>query len=112
MKIPTANAKGHWPMHPLIEDVCALQTALGRQDTHIVWVGPPGSKFVMAHTDQERAELATLEECELHQWCRSLDGPPVVAGYYAVTAVPHDPTSESFRSDAMPYSFEPVAVPQ
>lgn len=67
---------------PSIEAVKALQKRLNLLEVHIVWLGPSG--FVIAHTDEERAQDFDLEDCDLHGWLSESGEPPAVAGYYVV----------------------------
>jgi hypothetical protein len=90
---------------PTIPEIKSLQRRLDMRDTHIVWIGP--SRFVIAHTDEERATI-DLEDCELHAWLHGLGGPPTAYGYY--TALRHEPDaySESYRAD--PWDLCPLDV--
>jgi hypothetical protein len=75
---------------PTIEDVRELQSRIGRRDRHVIWFDEDG--FVIAHTDEERASLAHLEECELHQRLWHSDWMPVTSpGHYL-----HDPEPGTF----------------
>jgi hypothetical protein len=67
---------------PSIEELKAIQTVYGWGDRHIVWVGP--LRFVMAHTDAERASGMDLEDCAVHYWFSHAERPPMKIGYYTV----------------------------
>jgi hypothetical protein len=63
--------------------------------------------YTTQHPLRERGE--DLFGCTLHNLiAEHFDGPPVDPGRYRVTYAPHDPTSQSFRSDAHPFTFERV----
>lgn len=89
---------------PTIDDLKALQRRLGILDQHVVWLG--AGRFVIAHTDEERATI-DLEDCDLHGWLHGLDGPPCEPGFYV--AWPHEPDaySEPYRAD--PWDLEPLS---
>lgn len=87
---------GHDEYAPTIDQLKAFQKRHGIEE-HVVYVGE--HHFVMAHTDEERATI-NLEDCELHRWMEEREFAPAGPGYaYRVVKRPHDPTSESFRSD-------------
>lgn len=67
---------------PSIEELKAIQSAHEWGDRHVVWVG--AERFVMAHTDAERASGMDLEECPFHCWLSHQDRPPLRTGYYTV----------------------------
>ena len=69
---------------PSIEDVVALRRKLGIT-THLVYMGR--ERFVLAHTDPERASGEPLDACDVHRALAALDDSPVAAGYYAVEVV-------------------------
>lgn len=93
---------------PTIDDLKALQRDLNLLDVHVVWLGLGG--FVIAHTDEERAEAAMtgLEECEMHIWLVERDGPPARTGYYVVT--PHEVDQDSEPYPVARFDFTPLAV--
>ena len=70
-----------------------LQRRLNLLDVHLCYVGE--SRFVIAHTDDERATI-DLEDCELHGWLKDQDGPPEHVGYYIVTPHEVDAYSEPY----------------
>lgn len=90
-------------IEPSIEDLKALQHRLGMRDHHVVWVGP--SRFVVAHTDDERATI-DVEECDLHGWLHGLDGPPVESGYYVARR--HEPDAYSEPYGTNPWDLYPL----
>lgn len=49
---------------PTIEQLVQLQTRLGIK-THLAYIG--SERFVLAHTDIERASGESLAECPVHQ---------------------------------------------
>lgn len=105
------DVDGKWPFHPNVEDLRELQRRLDELDTHIVWFGP--RTFVLAHTDEERANFSSLEECELHRELADLSEAPVEKlGYYRATKHIPDAYSESYRGDAIGWDFDPVEVPE
>lgn len=93
---------------PSIADVKALQRERRMGDRHVVYIGR--ASFVVAHTDEERAAAAgdgaALDECPLHDWLESLDGPPCEPGYY--TAERHEPDAYSEPYGADPWEFYPL----
>lgn len=98
---------------PSIEEAQEFQRNLGLLDTHVVWMGFEG--FAIAHTDAER-ESIPLVGCALHSWMSEREGPLKEVyddgeGWYVVRRREHDPTSESFPSDAYPWIFERLPDP-
>lgn len=90
---------------PTINDLKALQRRLGFVEEHVAWLGP--SRFVIAHTDTERATI-DLEDCELHGWLRGLPESPAKSGYYV--AFPHEPDAYSEPYGEDPWDLEPLDV--
>lgn len=100
-----------------IDSLKNVQHFMEKRDVHIVDFDEEG--FTIAHTDAERAEAegggAPLDECPLHNALLEDDGYSVPKpGIYAArpTSHTHDPTSESFRSDALGWDFEPLVIPR
>ena len=93
-------------MNPMIDDLKALQRRLNLLDVHVVWIG--ADKFVIAHTDEERASI-DLADCELHRWLTDEPRAPVRVGYYVVTPHVVDAYSEPYpvaRFDFTPLTDE------
>lgn len=91
-----------------IKELRVIQADLALGDVHLVHVRRDG--FTMAHTDAERAADVFLGDCLFHHWMSDYGHPPVAPGIYQMVKREHDPTSESFRSDALPYDFTPVEI--
>lgn len=88
-----------------IDRLKLVQRDLNLVDVHLVHVG--NKRFVIAHTDEEREAAQgngpALDECSLHDWLESCDGPPVELGIYV--AVPHEPDAYSESYGADPWDF-------
>lgn len=65
---------------PSIDALKALQADCHLGDEHVVYLGP--ERFVIAHTDEERAGGDDLTRCEVHEWLASRDKIPAEPGYY------------------------------
>lgn len=97
-----------------LDDVIAYQRQHDLGDVHVVYVGVYGWRC--AHTESERIQDRSggpaLSDCALHRWMMmNVHSPNDVLegmGLYKVTRREHDPTSESFRSDASSYDFERI----
>jgi hypothetical protein len=72
---------------PTIELAKELQRTYGLQSHHLVWIGEDG--FTIAHTDQERRDLLSLEECALHLWLSLISGPPTSVGWHVAKHIPY-----------------------
>ena len=102
-----------------IEELKSVQRERKLLDVHLVSLDDKG--FTIAHTDGERHEAAyggpSLEECELHQAILELAdglgtaGLPEESGEYMVTRHQPDGYSESYRSGAVGWDFEPLPEP-
>lgn len=95
------------PTEPTIEELKQIQSDRGLE-CHVVFLGDTG--FVVAHTDEERAELKDLRDCKLHQWLVGRSEAPHPPGYYRVERHRADGYSESYRGDAGPWDFSPLMV--
>ena len=84
----------------------AKQTRLGLTHVHLVHLGE--TEFTIAHTDEERAAGAPLEDCDLHRWLHSLDGPPADIGLWV--AVPHVPDGRQEPYGSPPWDLDPVEL--
>ncbi len=89
---------------PTIGELKALQRERELTE-HLVWLCEVG--FVLAHTDGERENMPSLEDCPLHQWLIETGGPDDL-GYFVVTRHEPDAVSESYRGDGCPWDFEPL----
>lgn len=75
-----------------------------RNVEHVVYYGE--TSFTVQHPLREREH--DMDKCPLHVWI-SENGPTEEVGTYLVhERREHDPTSESFRSDASPWVFDPI----
>lgn len=98
-----------------IEELVELQARRGLGDVHLVWFDE--DCWRCAHTDAEREARDTvpLTACPFHQWMTTSLAHPYTVGcnfhqVYVVKKIPHDPTSQSFRSHHIPYTFEPLEI--
>lgn len=89
-----------------IDAVKAAQARLGLAHVHLVFLAEHG--FTIAHTDEERAVGAPLEDCKLHRWLHSLAGPPADVGLWV--AVPHIPDALQEPYHSPPWDLEPVEL--
>jgi hypothetical protein len=79
---------------------CAVDEILDDRETeHIVEFG--ANTFTVKHPLRERLDDALLR-CELHSYCRSLGGPPVVRGRYRAT----------LPDGSRQWLFEPIPEPK
>ena len=96
-----------------LEELLKVQHDRGLTDVHLVYMDDLG--FCIAHTRAERnavanGEMDSLEACPLHVALDELG--MAVEGFeekvVVAVAVPHDPVSQSFRSDDTGWGFTPV----
>jgi hypothetical protein len=86
-------------------DPCKVDDLLHDRETeHVVEIRE--HDFTVKHPLRERPD--ELLECDLHAKLAALDGPPARLGRYRVRRHRNDPTSESRRSDAFGWDFEPL----
>lgn len=65
-----------------IDNLKRIQAELDLYDKHIVSIGDDG--FAIAHTDEERVNLESLERCCLHLWLYMQAGSPIDEGVYII----------------------------
>lgn len=69
-----------------IEELIAVQTSIDSGHVHIVYISEKG--WVIAHTDDERAEgFDALLDCDLNDWLESFETQPVPTGIYAAVYI-------------------------
>jgi hypothetical protein len=81
----------------------AVLALLAPVDDHLVDVDE--HSFTVTHPLTERAD-GRMHLCDLHQWLRGQDGPPVPPGLYRAT--PHQPDAYSEPLGADAWELEPV----
>lgn len=70
--------------YPSIDTVKAHQAAHGIVG-HLAWMGR--ERFVLAHTDPERATGKPLHQCRVHRALAGLDAWPGLTGYHLVEII-------------------------
>lgn len=89
-----------------IDTLKLVQRDLNLGSVHLAHVGNTG--FVIAHTDEERADDDALTNCALHRWMLGQGAPPHAPDVYVV--VPHEPDAHSEPYGADPWDFTPIDV--